>query len=42
MRISWLALCRGNSDAVEIHHQTDSEGVASSSLTFRGVRDDEF
>lgn len=42
MRISWLALCRGNSDAVEIHHLTDSEGVASSSLVFRGVRDDEF
>ena len=42
MRISWLVLCRGNSDTVEIHHQTDSVGVASSSLTFRGVRDDEF
>lgn len=41
MRISWLALCRGNADAVEIHHETDSEGVASSSLTFRGVRDDD-
>lgn len=42
MRISWLTLFRGNSDAVEIHHQTDSEGLASSQLVFRGVADDEF
>lgn len=41
-RISWLVLCRLDSDSVEIRHQTDSEGVASSSLIFRGVRDDEF
>lgn len=41
-RISWLALFRGNSDAVEIHHQTDSEGLARSQLVFRGVADDEF
>lgn len=41
-RISWLVLSRGNSDRVEIEHQTDSEGVASCALTFRGVRDDEF
>lgn len=41
-RISWISLCRGASDAVEIEHITDSEGLASSSLTFRGVRDDEF
>lgn len=41
-RISWLSLCRGASDTVEIEHITDSEGLASSSLTFRGVRDDEF
>jgi len=40
-RISWMVLSRGNSDRVEIEHQTDSEGVASCSLTFRGVRDDE-
>lgn len=42
MRISWLALFRGNSDAVDIQHQTDSEGLASSQLVFRGVPDDEF
>lgn len=41
-RISWMVLSRGNSDRVEIEHQTDSEGVASCALTFRGVRDDEF
>lgn len=41
-RISWLVLCRLDSDSIEIHHETDSEGVASSALVFRGVRDDEF
>lgn len=41
-RISWLALCRGNSDSVELEHVNDSEGLARSALTFRGVRDDEF
>lgn len=42
VRISWMSLCRSASDTVEIEHITDSEGVASSSLTFQGVRDDEF
>ncbi|CDM42381.1 hypothetical protein [Ectopseudomonas oleovorans] len=41
-RISWLVLCRLDVDQVEIEHITDSEGVAASSLIFRGVRDDEF
>lgn len=41
-RISWMTLCRLDSDSVEIDHMTDSEGVAASSLTFRGVRDDDF
>ncbi|MCP8465186.1 hypothetical protein NK553_14635 [Pseudomonas sp. ZM23] len=41
-RICWLALCRSGSDVVEIEHVTDSEGLASSSLTFKRVRDDEF
>ncbi|MNZ91057.1 hypothetical protein D3C78_1100310 [compost metagenome] len=41
-RISWMALCRLDSDTVEIDHLTDSEGVAKSALVFRGVRDDEF
>lgn len=41
-RVSWMVLSRLNSDLVEIDHQVDSEGVASCSLTFRGVRDDEF
>lgn len=42
LRISWMALCRLDSDTVEIDHLTDSEGVAKSALVFRGVRDDEF
>lgn len=41
-RICWLALCRANSDTVELEHVNDSEGLARSALTFRGVRDDEF
>ena len=40
-RISWLVLCRLDSDTVELHHLTDSEGAAQSALVFRGVRDDE-
>lgn len=42
MRISWLVLCRLDSDTVEIEHMTDSEGLAATQLVFRGVRDDEF
>ncbi|MDN6856981.1 hypothetical protein QO207_10315 [Pseudomonas sp. CAN2814] len=41
-RICWMTLARSNSDVVELEHITDSEGLASSSLTFKGVRDDEF
>lgn len=41
-RISWMALCRASSDEVELEHVNDSEGLARSTLTFRGVRDDEF
>lgn len=41
-RISWMAFCRFDSDTVEIEHQTDSEGIASSAFTFRETRDDEF
>lgn len=40
-RICWMSLSRGNSDTVEIEHITDSEGLASSAITFRGVPDDE-
>lgn len=42
MRISWMVLCTLASDTVEIEHLVDSEGIASSKLTFQGVRDDEF
>lgn len=41
-RISYMALCRQDSDSVEIRHLTDSEGAAESEVIFRGVRDDEF
>lgn len=41
-RISWMTLCRLDSDTVEIEHETDSEGVASCSFVFKEVRDDEF
>lgn len=41
-RICWMVLSRSASDVFEIEHITDSEGPATGSLTFRGVRDDEF
>lgn len=41
VRISFIQLCRLASDDVEIEHVTDSEGVATCALTFRGVRDDD-
>ncbi len=41
-RISWMVLSRLASDRAVIEHETDSEGVATCALTFRGVRDDEF
>ncbi|GHU15431.1 hypothetical protein FACS189441_7070 [Betaproteobacteria bacterium] len=41
-RISWLTLCRADSDDVALHHITDSEGVTETELIFRGVRDDDF
>ena len=39
-RVCWMTLSRGASDRVEIDHSTDGMGVATCSLTFRGVRDD--
>ncbi|WP_325438054.1 hypothetical protein [Pseudomonas nitroreducens] len=42
LRISWLSLCRLDTDSIEIQHETDSEGVALSQVTFRSVRDEEF
>ncbi|HCK4814184.1 hypothetical protein R4K01_06880 [Pseudomonas aeruginosa] len=41
-RICFMALCSAATDVVEIEHVTDSEGVATAALTFKGVRDDEF
>lgn len=40
-RISWMVLCRFESDTQEIEHQTDSEGLASWATVFREERDDE-
>jgi hypothetical protein len=42
LRISWLVLCRLDSDGIEIEHMTDSDGLARSHVVFRGVRDEEF
>lgn len=39
-RISYLALCRNDSDEVELHHHTDSDGVAEATVMLRAVRDD--
>ncbi len=41
-RISWLVLCRMDSDSVTIDHETDADGIARSAIMFRGVRDEEF
>ncbi|MBK5072578.1 phage tail protein [Budviciaceae bacterium CWB-B4] len=38
--ISFMSLCRQNSDSVDWEHQTDADGVATISTTFRGVRDE--
>lgn len=40
-RISWMVLCRFESDTQEIEHLTDSEGVAIWATVFREERDDE-
>lgn len=40
-RVCWMSLSRLSSDRVEIEHVTDSAGVATCALTFRGVRDDD-
>lgn len=40
LRISYMARCRLTSDSIEIQHQTDSDGVANSTVQFRSIRDD--
>lgn len=40
VKISWLSLCRLNSDSVEWLHRTDADGAATVSVTFIGVRDE--
>ncbi|RKS87140.1 hypothetical protein DES39_0355 [Orbus hercynius] len=41
LRISYMRLCRLNSDSVDIKHLTDSQGLASCELIFRRVLDNE-
>lgn len=40
-RICWMVLSRADQDDFDLLHETDSEGLASSAVKFRGVRDDE-
>lgn len=40
MRISWLMLMRSDSDTVNIKHETDADGLATSEQVFIGVADD--
>lgn len=39
LRISFVSLCRLSNDSVVIEHLNDSDGIAKSSATFRGVRE---
>lgn len=39
-RISWLMLMRADSDTVNIKHETDADGLATSEQVFIGVTDD--
>lgn len=39
-RISFMALCRMDSDEVEIQHETDSEGLARCQVVMRSLRDE--
>jgi hypothetical protein len=39
IRISFVSLCRLSNDSVVIEHLNDSDGIAKSSATFRGVRE---
>lgn len=41
VRISWMMLMRADSDSVEIQHETDGDGLATSQQIFKLVRDDE-
>ena len=39
IRISFISLCRLSNDSLVIEHINDSDGIAKSSATFRGVRE---
>ncbi len=40
VKISFIALCRLESDTVSWSHKTDADGVATVAVNFRGVRDE--
>lgn len=40
VRISWLALCRLDQDAVEFLHETDADGIGKCQVLFRSVLDE--
>ena len=39
-QISWLSMCQLASDSVQIDHDTDADGVASSKLSWQAVQND--
>lgn len=39
-RISFLTLCRLDADDIELHHDTDADGVTECTLPLRALRDD--
>lgn len=41
VRVSWMMLMRADSDSVEIQHETDGDGLATSQQIFKMVRDDD-
>ncbi len=40
-RLSFMSLCRLNSDTVNIVHHNDIQGVSTAEMTFRGIRENE-
>ncbi|ECE2928234.1 phage tail protein [Salmonella enterica] len=40
LKVSWLTLCRADSDDIAWKHKTDADGCADITVNFRGVRDE--
>ncbi|ECG5643239.1 phage tail protein [Salmonella enterica subsp. enterica serovar Poona] len=40
LKVSWLTLCRNDSDDIAWRHITDADGCADIAVSFRGVRDE--